>query len=100
MDTGGGKVESLPENEGRIAQIWVNCSGGLQPFAFYFWLSKGWTARKEALSAAAKRPFVTARKLSSHRGPAVTTKEKGYGEKKKQQHVGGLWHSSKHSVKM
>ena len=34
---------------GMIVQRWVNCKGGLQIFAVYFWHSDGWTARSEAL---------------------------------------------------
>ena len=49
VDTIGGKVEGLEENEGRIVQIWVNCKGGLQLFAVYFWYSEGWTTRNEVL---------------------------------------------------
>ena len=42
-------MELLEENEGNIAQICVNCKGGLQMFAFFFWHREGWTARNEAL---------------------------------------------------
>ena len=34
-ETTGGKVESLEENAGTIAQLWVNCEGGLHIFAVY-----------------------------------------------------------------
>ena len=43
-------MEILEENEGNIAQVCVNCKGGLQMFAFFFfWHREGWTARNEAL---------------------------------------------------
>ena len=35
-----GAVESIPGNEGRIAQAWVNVRGGVQVFAVYFWHSE------------------------------------------------------------
>ena len=40
-----GAIESIPGNEGRIAQAWVNVRGGLR----IFWHSEGWTSRNEAL---------------------------------------------------
>ena len=52
IDTGGGKVESLLVNEGRTAQIWITCNGGLHMFAVYFWHSEAWRARSEALMQA------------------------------------------------
>ena len=30
VDTRGGQVESLAENDGGIGQIWVNCRGAMQ----------------------------------------------------------------------
>ena len=30
-------IESIPGNEGRIAQAWVNVRGGLRVFSVYFW---------------------------------------------------------------
>ena len=48
-DTGGGRVECLPEIEGRIAQICLSCKGGPQTLGVYFWPSEVWTARNEAL---------------------------------------------------
>ena len=39
--------------------------------------------RPGSWAVCAKRPLVRARKLSSHRGRAVTMKEKGCGERKK-----------------
>ena len=44
-----GAIESIPGNEGRIAQAWVNVGGGLRVFSVYFWHSEGWTSRNEAL---------------------------------------------------
>ena len=44
-----GTIESIPRNEGRIAQAWVNVRGGLRIFAVYFWHSEGWMVRNEAL---------------------------------------------------
>ena len=41
-----GAIESIPGNEGRIAQAWVNVRGGLRVFSVYFWHSEGWTPRK------------------------------------------------------
>ena len=40
-----GAIESIPGNEGRIAQSWVNVRGGLCVFSVYFWHSEGWTPR-------------------------------------------------------
>ena len=31
-----GAIESIPGNEGRIAQAWVNVRGGFRTFAVYF----------------------------------------------------------------
>ena len=42
-----GVIESIPGNEGRIAQAWVNVRGGLRVFSVYFWHSEGWTPRNE-----------------------------------------------------
>ena len=42
-------IESIPGNEGRIAQAWVNVRGGLRVLSVYFWHSEGWTPRNEAL---------------------------------------------------
>ena len=47
-----GAVESIPGNEGRIAQEWANVRGGLRFFSVYFWHSEGWTPRNEALMEA------------------------------------------------
>ena len=55
-----GAVESIPSNEGRITQAWVNVRGGMRIFAVYFWHSEGWTLRNEALlEAVLKRARVT-----------------------------------------
>ena len=50
-----GAVASIPGNDGRIAQAWVNVRGGLCVFAVYFWQSEGWTPRNEALLEAVVR---------------------------------------------
>ena len=53
-------IESIPGNEGRIAQAWVNVRGGLRIFSVYFWHSDGWTSRNEALlEAVLKRTRIT-----------------------------------------
>ena len=44
-----GAIESIPGNEGRIAQAWVNVRGGLRTFLVYFWHSEGWTPRNEVI---------------------------------------------------
>ena len=31
-------VESIPVNEGRLAQAWVNVRGGMHVFSVFFWL--------------------------------------------------------------
>ena len=41
VDTTGGKVGSVGENESIIASIWVACEGGLDIFAVYFGHSEG-----------------------------------------------------------
>ena len=47
-----GAIESIPGNDGRIAQAWVNVRGGLRMFSVYFWHSEGWTPRNEAIVGA------------------------------------------------
>ena len=42
-------TESIPGNEGRIAQARVNVRGELRVFSVHFWHSEGWTPRNEAL---------------------------------------------------
>ena len=54
-------IESIPENEGRIAQTWVNVRGGLRVFSVYFWHSEGWTPRNEALLQAELKQARTTR---------------------------------------
>ena len=44
-----GVIESIPGNDGRIAQALVNVRGRLCVFSVYFWHSEGWTPRNEAL---------------------------------------------------
>ena len=67
IGTEEGPVESIPGNEGRIAQAWVNVRGGMRVFSVYFWHSEGWTPRHEALFEAVvkqvkttKHPWLTA----------------------------------------
>ena len=43
-----GAVTSVPGNEGRIAQVWVNVRGEVRMCA-YFWHTEGWTKRNEAI---------------------------------------------------
>ena len=51
-----GAVMSIPGNERRIAQVWVNVRGGMQMFAANFWHTEGWSPRHEAnLEAVLKR---------------------------------------------
>ena len=59
-----GVIESIPGNEGIIAQAWVNVRGGLRIFSVYFWHSEGWTPRNEALLEAVLKRARTTR----HRG--------------------------------
>ena len=55
-----GAIDSIPGNEGRIAQAWVHVRGGLRVFSVYFWLSQGWFPRNEALlEAVLKRARIT-----------------------------------------
>ena len=41
-----GEIASIPGNEGRITQAWVNARGGMRVFSVY---SEGWTPRNETL---------------------------------------------------
>ena len=50
-----GRLDSIPGDEGRITQAWVNVRGGLRVFSVYFWHSEGWTPRNEALLDAVLR---------------------------------------------
>ena len=51
---------SIPGNEGRNAQVWVNVRGGMRMFAAYFWHSEGWSPRNKAiLEAVLKRARAT-----------------------------------------
>ena len=56
-------IDSIPGNEGRIAQAWVNVRGGLRVFSVYFWHSEGWTSRNEALLEAVVRQAKVTRHL-------------------------------------
>ena len=44
-----GAIDSIPGNECRIAQAWVNVRGGLRVFSVYFWHSEGSTPLLEAV---------------------------------------------------
>ena len=55
-----GAIESIPGNEGRVAQAWVNVRGGLRIFSVYFWHFEAWSSRNEArLEAVLKRARTT-----------------------------------------
>ena len=56
-----GANKSIPGNEGRIVQAWVNVRGGLRIFSVYFWLSEGWTPRNEGLLEAVLKQASTTR---------------------------------------
>ena len=56
-----GAMDSIPGNEGRIAQAWLNVRGGLRVFPVYFWHSEGWTPRNEALLEAVLKQARTTR---------------------------------------
>ena len=56
-----GAIKSIPGNEGRIAQAWLNVRGGLRVFPVYFWHSEGWTPRNEALLEAVVKQAKTTR---------------------------------------
>ena len=62
-----GAVWSIPGNEGRMAQAWVNVRRGMRVFYVYFWHSEDWTPRNEALMEAVvkqvratRHPWLTA----------------------------------------
>ena len=60
MERGEGAVASIPGNEGRITQAWVNVRGGMRVLAAYFWHTEGGTPRNEAiLDAVLERARVT-----------------------------------------
>ena len=61
VDKEEGAVTSIPGNEGRIDQWWVNVKGCKRVFAVYFWHSEGWTPRNEALMVAVVKQTRTAR---------------------------------------
>ena len=55
-----GAVASIPGNEGRITQAWVNVRGCIRVFSENFWHSEGWSSRNEALlEAVLKRALIT-----------------------------------------
>ena len=49
IDTEEGGFESIPGNERRIAQAWVNVRGSMRVVSENFWHSEGWTLRNGAL---------------------------------------------------
>ena len=49
VDSNLGAVESIPGNQGRMAQAWVNVRGGIRVFFVFIWHSEGWTPRNDAL---------------------------------------------------
>ena len=63
MGTEEGAFESMPGNEGRLAQAWVNVRGGMRVFSVHFWHSEGWTPRNEALLEAAVKKVEATRHL-------------------------------------
>ena len=54
-------IDSVPGNEGRIAQAWQHVRGELRVFPVYFWHSEGWTPRNEALLEAVLKQARTTR---------------------------------------
>ena len=50
-----GAIESIPGNEGRIAQAWVNVRGGLRIFSVYFWQSEGWSSRNDHFGSSSEK---------------------------------------------
>ena len=60
-----GAIESIPGNEGRIAQAWLNVRGELRIFSVCLWPSEGWSSRNEALlEAVLKRTRTTKHPIS------------------------------------
>ena len=51
----GGKVDSLEEIEGRIADAWVKCHDGIHVFVLYFWRSEGRTVLKRVANTKSHR---------------------------------------------
>ena len=49
IDKEEGAIESIPDNDGRIVQVWVNVRGDIVVFPEYFWLSEDWIPRNEVL---------------------------------------------------
>ena len=85
-----GATESIPGNERRIAQAWVNVRGTLRIFSVYFWHSEGWTTRNEAIMEAVlkkawttKHPWLFA--CDAHMSPEDV--EKSFCFRKDQMHV-------------
>ena len=114
-----GAIDSIPGNEGRIAQAWVNVRGGLRVFSVYFWHSEGWTPRNEAIVEAVlkrarttKHPWLIAcdadtspedfekKPLVSERSNACNSSSRGVGVqiKKLQRRIGGKGTRLGHSL--
>ena len=54
-----GALKSIPGNEARIAQAWIDVGGCLRVFDVYTWHSEGWTARNEALMEAGGQAMIS-----------------------------------------
>ena len=79
-----GAIESIPGNEGRIAQAGVNVRGGLRIFSVCLWHSEGWSSRNEALLEAVlkrnrttKHPWLIA--CDANMSPEDFEKKKNFG---------------------
>ena len=80
-----GAIDSIPGNEGRIAQAWVNVRGGLRVFSVCFWHSEGWSSGNEALLEAVlkrarttKHPWLTV--CDANMSPEDFEKTFGFGK--------------------
>ena len=49
VNTEKGAVGTIPDNDGRVVQAWINVKEGLQVFAVYFGRSEGRSQRNEAM---------------------------------------------------
>ena len=54
-----GAIDSIPGNEGRVAQAWIMVQGGLRVFSVYFWHSQGWTPNEALLEAVVRQAKIT-----------------------------------------
>ena len=78
-------VKSIPGNEARIAQAWIDVRGCLRVFDVYTWYPQGWTARNEALmeamvkqSVATRHPWFVA--CDAHMDPGIFQQGRWYKE--------------------